>query len=42
MKKRSKRPKGKEDGPRGIFAYHYLDPYTGKVMGSTKAMNFLW
>lgn len=33
--------KGKR-GPRGVFAYHYLDPYTGKVLGSTKSYEFFY
>lgn len=32
------KPKGR--GPRGVFAYHYLDPYRGKVIGSTKSYEF--
>jgi uncharacterized iron-regulated membrane protein len=34
------KPKGR--GPRGVFAYHYLDPYSGKVMGSTKSYEFFY
>lgn len=29
-------------GPRGVFAYHYLDPYTGKIIGSTKSYEFFY
>lgn len=32
----------KERGPRGIFSYHYLNPYTGKVLGSTKSYEFFY
>ncbi|MCL8537613.1 PepSY domain-containing protein [Chryseobacterium gallinarum] len=34
------KPKGR--GPRGVFAYHYLDPYRGKVIGSTKSYEFFY
>ncbi|KFF16633.1 PepSY-associated TM helix domain-containing protein [Chryseobacterium sp. JM1] len=34
------KPKGR--GPRGVFAYHYLDPYTGKITGSTKSYEFFY
>lgn len=38
-----KKGKGKgERGPRGVFAYHYLNPYTGKVLGSTKSYEFFY
>ena len=36
------KPKKKGRGPRGVFAYHYLDPYTGKVIGSTKSYEFFY
>ncbi len=39
---KAEKPKGKGRGPRGVFAYHYLDPYTGKVMGSTKSYEFFY
>lgn len=38
--KKTEKPKGR--GPRGVFAYHYLDPYTGKVLGSTKSYEFFY
>ncbi|MBL1222577.1 PepSY domain-containing protein [Chryseobacterium sp. L7] len=41
-KKATKAGKSKERGPRGVFAYHYLDPYTGKVIGSTKSYEFFY
>ena len=31
-----------ERGPRGVFAYHYLDPYTGKILGNTKSYEFFY
>lgn len=34
--------KGKGRGPRGVFAYHYMDPYTGKIIGSTKSYEFFY
>ncbi|MFN1218734.1 PepSY-associated TM helix domain-containing protein [Chryseobacterium kwangjuense] len=34
--------KPKERGPRGVFAYHYLDPYTGEIKGSTKSYEFFY
>ncbi|NIF06271.1 PepSY domain-containing protein [Chryseobacterium sp. Tr-659] len=34
--------KKKGRGPRGIFAYHYLNPYTGKVLGYTKSYEFFY
>lgn len=39
--KAKKKGKG-ERGPRGVFAYHYLNPYTGKVLGSTKSYEFFY
>ena len=39
--KKKEKKKG-ERGPRGVFAYHYLDPYTGKILGSTKAYEFFY
>ncbi|AZA83111.1 PepSY domain-containing protein [Chryseobacterium lactis] len=40
--KNAAKPKGKGRGPRGVFAYHYLNPYTGKVVGSTKSYEFFY
>lgn len=39
---KAEKPKKKERGPRGVFAYHYLNPYTGKVIGSTKSYEFFY
>lgn len=39
---KAEKPKKKERGPRGVFAYHYLDPYTGKLIGSTKSYEFFY
>ncbi|KMQ64256.1 permease [Chryseobacterium sp. FH2] len=39
--KKTEKPK-KDRGPRGVFAYHYLNPYTGKVIGSTKSYEFFY
>ncbi|KXH81227.1 PepSY-associated TM helix domain-containing protein [Chryseobacterium kwangjuense] len=41
-KNASKAGKPKERGPRGVFAYHYLDPYTGEIKGSTKSYEFFY
>lgn len=41
--KRAGKGKSKgERGPRGTFVYYYLDPYTGKVVGSTKSYEFFY
>lgn len=32
----------KERGPRGVFAYHYINPYTGELLGSTKSYEFFY
>lgn len=32
----------RERGPRGVFAYHYLNPYTGEILGSTKSYEFFY
>jgi uncharacterized iron-regulated membrane protein len=34
------KPKGR--GQRGVFAYHYLNPYTGKITGFTKSYEFFY
>ena len=36
------KPGEKPKRHRGVFAYHYLDPYTGKVLGSTKSYEFFY
>ncbi|MDR2235087.1 MAG: PepSY domain-containing protein [Chryseobacterium sp.] len=41
-KNASKAGKPKGRGPRGVFAYHYLDPYSGKITGSTKSYEFFY
>ncbi|MBB6329631.1 putative iron-regulated membrane protein [Chryseobacterium sediminis] len=41
-KNTAEKPKKKGRGPRGVFAYHYLNPYTGKVIGSTKSYEFFY
>lgn len=40
--KNADKAKQKGRGPRGVFAYHYLNPYTGKVIGSTKSYEFFY
>ncbi|QCX53619.1 PepSY domain-containing protein [Elizabethkingia sp. JS20170427COW] len=29
-------------GPRGVFAYHYMNPYTGEILGNTKSYEFFY
>ncbi|KAA2220775.1 PepSY domain-containing protein [Chryseobacterium sediminis] len=41
-KNTAEKSKKKGRGPRGVFAYHYLNPYTGKVIGSTKSYEFFY
>ena len=40
--KNADKAKQKGHGPRGVFAYHYLNPYTGKVISSTKSYEFFY